>query len=260
MPLSSIPRRSLLGTGLSLALTAPAIGQSADHQTVNFISWTSTDAVQAAIREQITGFMSATGLRVAHQHFPWSGYRTALLSRMLSDGPADVVWLSDAWLPEFAEAGWVSPISDVTALMRFGPETRPACLQGMSHRGQQYGLGYYSDNMTFLYNASMLEIAGFAAPPRSWDEVIQQAQVIRRRGVAAAPLGLPLAADPWLIEIISTLVFSFGGDFVNAAGDPVMANRPQTRAALEFLAHIILHERLVASDAGNARLHMASIG
>lgn len=252
MPHLSLPRRGLLGAGLSLALSAPALAQPADPQTVNFISWTSPDASQAALREQITSFMAATGLRVAHQHFPWGSYRSALLSRMLGEGPADVVWLSDAWLPEFAEAGWVRPIDDVAALARFAPETRIACRQGMTYRGEQYGLAYYTDNMAFLYNARLLRSAGFSAPPRSWAEFLHQARVIRRRGLVTAPLGLPLARDPWLIEIISTLVFSFGGDFVDAAGEPVMAERAETRAALEFLSHTIRHERLVAAEAVNA--------
>lgn len=252
MPLPSLPRRGLLGTGLSMALAAPALGQSADPQTVNFIGWASTQPTQTAIREQITSFMSATGLRVSHQHFPWSTYRTALLSRMLSDGPADVVMLSDAWLPEFAESGWVRPISDVTALTRFGPETRTACLQGMSHRGEQYGLSYYSDNMAFLYNARLLERAGFTDPPKSWNEMLQQGRVMRRRGLVASPLGLPLAMDPWLIEIISTLVFSFGGDFVNTAGEAVMAEDPKTRAALEFLVQALVHERMISPEAAYA--------
>lgn len=251
MPHHPLPRRGLLGTGLSLALAAPALAQSPDPQTVSFISWTSTEPVQAVLRAQIASFMTASGLRVAHQHFPWNSYRTALLSRMLGDGPADVVWLSDAWLPEFAEAGWVRPIEDVAALKRFTPETRASCVQGMSHRGEQYGLSYYSDHMSFLYNARLLERAGFADPPRSWREMLQQAQVMRRRGISAAPLGLPLAAEPWLIEIVSTLVFSFGGEFV-AGGEPVMAERPQTRAALEFLARLILQERVVPSEAVNA--------
>ncbi|WP_431301533.1 ABC transporter substrate-binding protein [Sediminicoccus sp. BL-A-41-H5] len=253
MPPAPLPRRGLLlaGAGLAAPALAPALAQTADPQTVNFISWTSGAPIQATLRAQITSFMTATGLRVAHQHFPWSGYRTALLSRMLGDGPADVIWLSDAWLPEFAEAGWVSPIDDVAALARFKPETRASCVQGMSHRGEQYGLAYYGDNMAFLYNARLLERAGFGDPPRSWNEVVNQAQVIRRRGLAAAPLGLPLAADPWLIEVISTLVFSFGGDFV-AGGEPVMAARPQTRAALDFLAHAVLHERIVSPEAVSA--------
>jgi multiple sugar transport system substrate-binding protein len=252
MPHFSLPRRHLLGAGLSLALGAPALAQPADPQTVNFISWSGTEAIQEALREQIASFMAASGLRVAHQHFPWSGYRTALLSRMLGAGPADVVWLSDAWLPEFAEAGWVRPIDDVAALARFAPETRAACRQGMTYRGEQYGLAYYSDNMALLYNARLLRGAGFAEPPRSWNELLQQAQVIRRRGLVAAPLGLPLAADPWLIEVISTLVFSFGGDFVSPAGEPVMAQWPETRAALDFLSHAILHDRIIAAEAVNA--------
>lgn len=246
-----LPRRSLPAAALALAAAAPirALAQSAEPQTVNFISWTAPDATQAALREQIASFVSATGMRVAHQHFPWSSYRTALLSRMLSEGPADVVWLSDAWLPEFAEAGWIRPIDELPGLTRFVPETRAVCLRGMSYRGELYGLAYYSDNMALLYNQRLLRSVGFSEPPRSWNELLHQAQVMRRRGLAVAPLGLPLAADPWLIEIISTLVFSFGGDFVDASGEPVMDQRPETRAAIELLADLILRERLVSPDA-----------
>jgi hypothetical protein len=147
-----LSRRSLvtaLLTAPSLARTAAA---QADPQTVNFLGWSSSASIHGALRAQITSFMAATGLRVAHQHFPWGSYRTALLSRMLSEGPADVVWLSDAWLPEFAAAGWVRPVDDIAALTRFTPETREACLRGMSYRGEQYGVPYYTDNMAFLYN------------------------------------------------------------------------------------------------------------
>lgn len=247
-----LPRRQLLGTILPTVLAAPALGQTSHAQTVNFLSWSSNDSVQAALREQIASFTLASGLRVAQQQFPWGTYRTALLSRMVNDGPADVIWLSDAWLPEFVEAGWVRPINDIQALTRFAPETRGVCLRSMSYRSEQYGLGYYTDNMAFLYNKKLLERAGFAEPPTSWNEVVQQAQVMRQRGLVAHPLGLPLAPDPWLIEIISTLVFSFGGGFIGPAGDPVMAERPETRAALQFLHHISHHEGIVAHSAATA--------
>jgi multiple sugar transport system substrate-binding protein len=246
-----LSRRSLvtaLLTAPSLARTAAA---QADPQTVNFLGWSSSASIHGALRAQITSFMAATGLRVAHQHFPWGSYRTALLSRMLSEGPADVVWLSDAWLPEFAAAGWVRPVDDIAALTRFTPETREACLRGMSYRGEQYGVPYYTDNMAFLYNDRMLARAGLGEPPKSWAEVVQQAQVIRRRGLSPAPIGLPLTADPWLIEVISTLVFSFGGAFA-AGGEAVMTERPQTRAALDFLARLLLREHLVAPEAVNS--------
>ncbi|MEI6162060.1 MAG: extracellular solute-binding protein, partial [Roseococcus sp.] len=242
-------RRALLGTALAAPLGSPALSQPSTAATVNFVGWTGTEAIQAAVRDQIARFTLASGLRVAHQQFPWTNYRMSLLARLISQGPADVVWLSDAWLPEFVESNWISPIGDIAALTRFNPDSQASCVEADSYRGRQYGLPYYRDCMAFFYNARMLDEAGISEPPRSWAELVQQAQLIKARGLSAAPLGIPLAADPWLIEVISTLVFSFGGQFVNAARRPVMAEQPQTRMALSFLADAILRERIMLPDA-----------
>ena len=51
--------------------------------------------------------------------------RTSVVTRLVANAPMDVMWVSDAWLPEFAEAQWLAPIDDVPELMKYNAERRP---------------------------------------------------------------------------------------------------------------------------------------
>lgn len=244
------PRRALLAAALTSPLAAPALAQDMSARTVHFFGWS---AALSTLRDQIASFMSTSGLRVVHQHYPWGSYRTALLARLLGQSPVDVAWLSDSWLPEFSRAGWIAPINDIPQLMRFNAEARPVCTEAMTTGGQQYGLAYYADNMAFLYNAEILRRAGITAPPTSWGEVMEQSRHIQRRSLVEHALTIPLASDPWLIEFISTLVFSFGGSFIDAQNRPVMAEGDGGAiAALEFLREAIHHERVLSAASVDA--------
>ena len=222
-----------------------ARGQAAG--AVNFIGWS---AAVDQVRAHITAFEAATGIRVNYENFPFAQYRTALVTRLVANAPIDCSWVSDAWLPEFAEAGWLADISDVPQLTRYNAEAAPYCTQSMVYNGKQYGLAYYGDHMSFMVNTDMLARAGIAAPPTTWEEVVEQSLRMKQQGIAEYPLLLSLAADTWLIEFVSALTFSFGGRFVDDAGTAVMAdaNRGAVRAA-RFLREAISQHRILSPGA-----------
>jgi multiple sugar transport system substrate-binding protein len=235
---------SLLAAGATVAAT----GTSAQARgSVNFIGWS---AAVDQVRAHISAFERATNIRVNYENFPWAQFRTALVTRLVGNAPIDVSWISDAWLPEFAEAGWLADINDIPELMRFNAEAATYCTQSMTYRGRQYGLAYYGDHMSFMYNADILRRAGITNPPTTWDEVIEQSLRIKQQNIAEFPLLLSLAADTWLIEFVSALTFSFGGRFVDDAGAAVMqdANRGAVRAAT-FLRDAIHRHRILSPGA-----------
>ena len=235
---------SLLAGGAAMAATGAA---AQARGTVNFIGWS---AAVDQVRAHITAFERATGIRVNYENFPWAQFRTALVTRLVGNAPIDVSWVSDAWLPEFAEAGWLADINDIPELMRYNAEAASYCTQSMTYRGRQYGLAYYGDHMSFMYNADILRRAGIAAPPTTWDEVLEQSLRIKQQNIVEFPLLLSLAADTWLIEFVSALTFSFGGRFVDDAGASVMqdANRGAVRAAA-FLRDAIHRHRVLSPGA-----------
>jgi len=248
MRTTALSRRAL-GGGLAAAalLGAGATARAQAAGSVNFIGWS---AAVDQVRAQISAFERATSIRVNYENFPWAQFRTALVTRLVGNAPIDVSWISDAWLPEFAEAGWLADINDIPQLMRYNAEAAAYCTQSMTYRGKQYGLSYYGDHMSFMYNTEMLARAGITTPPTTWEEVIQQSLRMKQQGIAEFPLLLSLAADTWLIEFVTALTYSFGGRFVDDQGNAVMAeaNGGAVRAA-RFLREAIHQHRVLSPGA-----------
>jgi multiple sugar transport system substrate-binding protein len=247
MSKQQITRRALLGAagGLSAATILPAAGQA--RGSLNFVGWS---AAVDQVRAQITAFERATNIRVNYENFPWAQFRTALVTRLVGNAPIDVSWVSDAWLPEFAEAGWLADISDVPQLLRYNAEASDFCTQSMMYRGKQYGLAYYGDHMSFMVNTDLLQRAGLERVPETWEEVVQASLSMKQRGICEFPLMMSLAADTWLIEFVTALTYSFGGRFVDERGEPLMADagRGAVRAA-RFLREAIHTHRILSPGA-----------
>lgn len=215
-------------SGLSMPLRARAA------ETVNFSTWS---AAVDLVQSHISAFEAANpDVTVAYSNAPWAQYRESSITKFVGGAPMDMLWVSDTWLPEWAEAGWLAPIDQYDALTKYNDDTDDFSLQSMMYGGRQYGLTYYNDYIAFLYNAEILENAGIAAPPTTWDEVVEQSKIIKEKGLSDAPLMIAMAQESWLVEFLSTLVFSHGGRFVDDEGNAVMAD-PQggAVAALEWL-------------------------
>ena len=170
-----------------------------------------------------------------------------MITKFTGGAPVDVLWVSDSWLPEFAEAGWIEPVDRFPRLMAYDAETSDFCNKSMTYKGKQYGLTYYTDYMSFLYDADMLAKAGIAAPPQSWAEVTAQAKAIKAKGLSEYPVAIGLAQESWLIEFMSALAFSHGGRFVDEAGNAAPSAR--TQAALQWLVDGIQTDRILSPGA-----------
>ena len=145
-----------------------------------------------------------------------------MVTKFVGGAPLDMMWMSDSWLPEFADAGWLAPIDDYPTLTQYNKEVDPFCTESASYKGKQYGLTYYTDHMAFFYDEEKLQKAGIDTPPKTWDEVLSQSMRIKAAGLSEYPLMLSMARESWLIEFISAMVFSHGGRLVDDDGKAVM--------------------------------------
>ncbi|MBU3649417.1 MAG: extracellular solute-binding protein [Limnohabitans sp.] len=228
----------LAGSG---ALALPAHAQSAP---LNFYTWS---AAVDLVKSHLTAFELSTKIKVNYSNSPWAQYREAMVTKFVGKAPIDVLWVSDSWLPEWAEAGWIAPVDGMTNLTQYNAETDDFCLQSMRYKGKQYGLTYYSDYMAFFYDDAVLKKAGIKAPPKTWSELTEQCLAIKKAGLSEYPMMLSMARESWLIEFLSALVFSNGGRFVDDAGVSVMADpKKGAQQALQWVVDAVTKHKIIS--------------
>jgi ABC-type glycerol-3-phosphate transport system substrate-binding protein len=117
----------------------------------------------------------------------------------------------------------------------------------MQYKGKQYGLTYYSDYMAFFYDEEKLTKAGISAPPKTWEEVVQQSLKIKQAGLSEYPLMLSMARESWLIEFLTALVYSHGGRFVDDAGNAVMQDpKKGAHQALQWIVDAVQKHKIIS--------------
>jgi multiple sugar transport system substrate-binding protein len=230
------------GAASSVLLLPVANAQAAEP--INFFAWS---AGVDQVKSHVAAFEKKTGLKVNYSNAPWAQYRDTMVTKFVGNAPIDTLWVSDSWLPEWADAGWLVPIDGYPELMKYNADVDDFCNASMRYKGKQYGLTYYSDYMAFFYDESKLKKAGIAAPPRTWDEVVQQSLIMKKAGIAEYPLMLSMARESWLIEFMSAMVFSHGGRFVDDAGNAVMADPAKGAGkALQWVVDAVNKHKIVS--------------
>ena len=245
--INALSRRSFLKTSAA-GLAASALGgarAALAAEPINFATWS---AGVDTVKSHITAFEAKTGIKVAYTNSPWAQYRETMITRFIGKAPVDTLWVSDSWLPEWADAGWLAPVDRYKSLTD-NSDVDQFCVDSMTYKGKQYGNTYYSDYMAFLYNAEMLEKAGIKAPPATWAEVVDQSKIIKDKGLAQWPVLISMAQESWLIEFMTAKVYSNGGRFVDDKGDAVMKD-PQGGAvtALRWLVDAVQKHKILSSS------------
>lgn len=224
-------KRKLIGAGSILALLAvTACGSdaaSSDATTLRFGVWTyDLEAVQA-ILEDFKTYNSGIDEDAPTVDFElteagFGDYDTQVSTLNTAGQELDVLYGSDHWLARWAEAGWILPVEEhCPELMEDFADVTEFSQDGLTHDGEVYGLPYYSDVMYFVYNASMLKEAGISSPPTTWEEVSEQAAILKDQGIVEDPLMLGLSIDSWFEEQLFALIYSRGGELFDDELNPI---------------------------------------
>ena len=95
---------------------ALALDASAQTAPINFYAWS---AAVDLVKSHITAFEATSKLKVNYNNSPYAQYREAMVTKFVAKAPMDVLWVSDSWLPEWAEAGWIAPIDGLPQLTKY---------------------------------------------------------------------------------------------------------------------------------------------
>ena len=148
--------------------------------------------------------------------FAWQTYHETMVNRFRSETPTDVAYNGGNWLEEFAAAGWVVPLEDhFDWVLGYQDKVLAFAWQDMTYNGKVYGLPYYADTITFMYNEKALEDAGISAPPQTWEEVTEQSLALKAAGMEY-PFVYEFANTlPNVSEAFASMVFGRGGELID---------------------------------------------
>ena len=177
---------------------------------------------------------SHPNVRIEATYVAYDALHDKLVTSISPARPAyDIVLVDDIWFPKFAEAGWLLDVTD-----RIPPEMArdvfPAAWDIVTYKGRRWGLPWLLDQKYFFYNAEILKKAGFNEPPATWEEMIEQARVIKQRGLVEYPIIWSWAQIEALICDWVVLLNGNGGQFFDPAGNPRF-NSPAGVETLEWM-------------------------
>ena len=227
---TSVTRRSFLKTSASGVAAASVLGKAGSAYAAEPVYFATWSAAVDTVKSHIAAFEAKTGLKVEYSNSPWAQFRETMVTKFIGKAPIDTLWVSDSWLPEWADAGWIVPIDQYKTLTGYNADVDQFCVDSMSYKGKQYGITYYTDFMGFIYNAELLDKAGIKAPPVTWAEVTEQAKIIKDKGLSQWPVLLALAQETWLIEFLAAMIYSQGGRFTDDKGESIMQDPATARS------------------------------
>jgi multiple sugar transport system substrate-binding protein len=157
---------------------------------------------------------------------------------MAANPPAyDAVMIDVIWPDEFIKAGYLLDVTDrVTPEMKSG--MFPASWNGVTRNGKIYGMPWLMDVKYFMYNQDVLQKAGITDPPKTWEELVEQAQIIKDKGIAEFPIIWSWNQKEGVVCDYAVLLYGNGGSFVDASGKPTF-NNEQGVQALEWMKKTI---------------------
>jgi multiple sugar transport system substrate-binding protein len=221
---------------VSLFPVLPA-AHAAPQVSLNFMVWTfAVDTIQ----ENIKRFQQRyPNINVRLTDYNWGQFPDTIVANFVGGSNApDVLYSSDHWLQQWAAAGWIAPLDDYFPQVKeMAKSFSQYAVEGMSYKGKIYGLPYYADPMAFFYNEAIVKKAGFSLPPSTWEELLQQAKVIKEKGLVKYPIGFGFSQqEPFSIEVFISMVYSRGGDLFDKNMNPVF-DRPgsATIKAIEWV-------------------------
>jgi multiple sugar transport system substrate-binding protein len=153
-------------------------------------------------------------------------------------GSYDLFLMDTPWPAEFVKANIVTDITDkIPADFKSG--VFDSAWTAATYQGKIYGVPWINDTKFFFYNKKMFADAGITSAPKTWDDVLADAQAIKAKGIVQYPLVWSWKQVEAVICDWTELAGAMGGaNFIDAQGNATF-NTGGGLAALTFMKKTI---------------------
>ncbi|MFS2224185.1 extracellular solute-binding protein [Pantoea sp. B65] len=202
-------------TGCMLALiAATASAQVAAKTAINALFMTQAAYSENDIRAMTSDFeQQHPDISVNLEFVPYEALHDKIVAaRGAGSKGYDVVLFDAIWPAEFTKFDLLQDVSG-----RIKAEEKQKVFAGamntVVYNGKTLGMPWILDTKYLYYNKAMLAKAGITTPPQSWQQVMEQSEVLKQKGIVKYPLVWSWSQAEALICDYTTLVSGFGGEF-----------------------------------------------
>jgi len=185
--------------------------------------------------------------RVRVQPLPWSAAHEKLLTGYAGGSLPDLGQIGNSWLAELSAIDAIEPVPP--ELQHLVDGQFPGVVETNRIGGRLMSLPWYVDTRLQFYRRDLFERAGFAAPPKRWDDWKAALHAVRdKNGGEGFAILLPINE----YEHLTQMALSAGSGLLNAGGTRGAFRAPEFRRALAFYKS--LFDEKLAPIAGAAQI------
>jgi multiple sugar transport system substrate-binding protein len=213
----------MLGLAASALLAGVVqVGNAMADTTLNALFMQQASYSDDDIRNMIKDFEAANpGIKVNPEFVPYEALHDKIVAAQGAGAQGyDVVLFDDVWPAEFATH---NVLIDVTSKIPadYQSQVFSGAWTTVEYNDKRYGMPWIVDTKYLFYNKAMLQKAGIANPPKTWDELAADAKIIKDKGIVKYPIVWSWAQAEAVICDYATLVDAYGGKFFDN-GKPVL--------------------------------------
>jgi multiple sugar transport system substrate-binding protein len=192
------------------AFAYPAMAET----TLNALFMAQAAYSEADVRAMTDAFTASNpDIKVNLEFVPYEGLHDKTVLSQGSGSGYDVVLFDVIWPAEYAENNVLVDVTDrITADMKDG--VLPGAWTTVEYTGKRYGMPWILDTKYLFYNKEILTEAGISEPPKTWADLLTQAQIIKDKGLLDHPIVWSWAQAEAAICDYTTLVSANGGSFL----------------------------------------------
>lgn len=197
-------------------LFACAGSAAAATTTLNALFMTQAAYSENDIRAMTQAFQTAhPDVQVNLEFVPYEALHDKIVAARGAGGNGyDVVLFDAIWPAEFSK---FDLLQDVSSRISADEKEQifPGAMNTVVFKGKTLGMPWILDTKYLYYNKAMLEKAGIKDLPQTWQQVMDDARIIKQKNIVKYPLVWSWSQAEALVCDYTTLVSGFGGKFYN---------------------------------------------
>lgn len=225
------------------AATTPTPAKPYAGVTLTFID--NPDGQSTAMIALQNRVQERTGIKLNVEVVPQDQVFPKLQTALSAKSPAYDIFVIDViYLAKIAAAQWAMPVTDrIPAQLK--QDILPFALQAVEYKKQYWGLPWKAEFMSFIYNKRMIQEAGFSAPPKTIDDLIQVSLALKEKKIVNYPMAFTWAANYEQVTVDWVMyTAALGGKLFDDSGNPVF-NQGGALDALQLMVDMLNKHEII---------------